>query len=47
VKEKDREMAKWEKIHEDESRWFRLASTLQYPIELENMRMQLHLYRRL
>jgi 25S rRNA (uracil2843-N3)-methyltransferase len=48
VKEKkDREEVKWEKIHEDESRWFRLAPTLRYPIELENMRMQLHLYRRL
>ncbi|KAF1921634.1 hypothetical protein BDU57DRAFT_56358 [Ampelomyces quisqualis] len=41
-----KEEAKWEKIHEDESRWFRLGPTLQYPIELENMRMQLHLYRR-
>jgi 25S rRNA (uracil2843-N3)-methyltransferase len=41
-----KEEAKWEKIHEDESRWFRLGLTLQYPIELENMRMQVHLYRR-
>ncbi|KAF2126410.1 hypothetical protein P153DRAFT_378000 [Dothidotthia symphoricarpi CBS 119687] len=41
------EAAKWEKVHEDESRWFRLDPTLKYPIELENMRMQLHLYRRL
>jgi 25S rRNA (uracil2843-N3)-methyltransferase len=47
VKDKDREEAKWEKIHTDESRWFRLVETLKYPIELENMRMQLHLYRRL
>lgn len=38
--------ARWEKIHEDESRWFRLGTTLQYSIELENMRMQVHLYRR-
>jgi 25S rRNA (uracil2843-N3)-methyltransferase len=37
----------WEKIHEDESRWFRLDESLQFPIELENMRMQLHLYRKL
>ncbi|KAL5113557.1 hypothetical protein ACEQ8H_008566 [Pleosporales sp. CAS-2024a] len=42
-KDKNKELAKWEKIHEDESRWFRLAHTLQYPIDLENMRMQLHL----
>jgi 25S rRNA (uracil2843-N3)-methyltransferase len=46
-KDKNKEKAKWEKIHEDESRWFRLAPTLRYPIELENMRMQLHLYRKL
>ncbi|KAH7067702.1 hypothetical protein BKA63DRAFT_123138 [Paraphoma chrysanthemicola] len=39
--------ALWEKVHEDESRWFRLDAVLRYPIELENMRMQLHLYRRL
>jgi len=45
---KKKEMdAKWEKVHEDESRWFRLSPDLRYPIELENMRMQVHLYRRL
>jgi 25S rRNA (uracil2843-N3)-methyltransferase len=47
VKDADREAAKWEKIHTDESRWFRLDEALKYPIELENMRMQLHLYRKL
>jgi 25S rRNA (uracil2843-N3)-methyltransferase len=47
VKDADREAAKWEKIHTDESRWFRLDETLKYPMELENMRMQLHLYRKL
>jgi 25S rRNA (uracil2843-N3)-methyltransferase len=36
----------WTKLNEDESRWFRLDNHLRYPIELENMRMQLHLYRR-
>jgi len=41
------EIASWEKITEDDSRWFRLDGRLQYPIELENMRMQLHLYRKL
>lgn len=41
------EAAKWEKVHEDDSRWFRLDPALKYPIELENMRMQLHLYQRL
>jgi 25S rRNA (uracil2843-N3)-methyltransferase len=38
---------KWEKIMDDDSRWFRLPSELKYPIDLENMRYQIHLYRRL
>ncbi|RMZ71391.1 hypothetical protein GMOD_00005944 [Pyrenophora seminiperda CCB06] len=38
---------RWEKVSEQESRWFRLDERLQYPIDLENMRMQVHLYRRL
>lgn len=46
LNESKKEKVKWEKTREDESRWFRLGQTLQYPIELENMRMQLHLYRR-
>ncbi|KAF1831892.1 hypothetical protein BDW02DRAFT_27143 [Decorospora gaudefroyi] len=41
------EVPRWEKLKEDGSRWFRLDERLRYPIELENMRMQLHLYRRL
>jgi 25S rRNA (uracil2843-N3)-methyltransferase len=40
------EEASWEKVKEDESRWFRLDEALEYPIELEDMRVQLHLYRR-
>jgi 25S rRNA (uracil2843-N3)-methyltransferase len=40
------EEVKWVKVQEDESRWFRLDERLEYPIDLENMRMQLHLYRR-
>ncbi|TKA83373.1 hypothetical protein B0A55_01036 [Friedmanniomyces simplex] len=39
--------ARWEKVVSDESRWFRLPLGLEYPIELENMRYQMHLYRRL
>ncbi|KAL2757953.1 hypothetical protein ACRALDRAFT_2078956, partial [Sodiomyces alcalophilus JCM 7366] len=35
----------WEKIEEDESIWFRLSDSLRYPIQLENMRYQMHLYR--
>lgn len=41
------EEAKWEKIKEEESTWFRLGEGLRYPIELEHMRYQLHLYQRL
>ena len=37
----------WEKLVSDDSRWFRLPEGLKYPIELEDMRYQLHLYRRL
>ncbi|MCJ1298864.1 hypothetical protein MMC08_001655 [Hypocenomyce scalaris] len=37
----------WEKLVSDESRWFRLPEGLTYPIELEDMRYQIHLYRRL
>ncbi|KAF2025362.1 hypothetical protein EK21DRAFT_76588 [Setomelanomma holmii] len=44
---KSNQEMKWKKIDEDESRWFRLDPALRYPIELENMRMQLHLYRRI
>ena len=41
------EVKLWEKLQDDDSRWFRLDDRLEYPIELENMRMQLHLYRRI
>lgn len=37
----------WEKIESQDSEWFRLPSELRYPIELEDMRYQMHLYRRL
>jgi 25S rRNA (uracil2843-N3)-methyltransferase len=37
---------KWQKTLEDESRWFRIDGQLKYPIDLENMRYQIHLYRR-
>ncbi|KAF2806586.1 uncharacterized protein BDZ99DRAFT_98331 [Mytilinidion resinicola] len=39
--------ASWEKLESDESRWFRLPQGLKYPIELENMRYQLHLFQKL
>jgi 25S rRNA (uracil2843-N3)-methyltransferase len=41
------EDSQWKKIEEEESRWYRMREELRYPIELENMRFQLHLYRRL
>jgi 25S rRNA (uracil2843-N3)-methyltransferase len=41
------EVPMWEKLREEESTWFRVPAGLKYPLELENMRFQLHLYRRL
>ena len=35
----------WERLSSEESTWFRLPEGLHYPIQLENMRYQLHLYR--
>uniref|UniRef100_L2FU75 Uncharacterized protein n=1 Tax=Colletotrichum fructicola (strain Nara gc5) TaxID=1213859 RepID=L2FU75_COLFN len=35
----------WEKVESHDSVWFRLAEGLRYPISLENMRYQMHLYR--
>ena len=37
----------WEKVEDLDSRWCRLKRELIYPIDLEDMRYQLHLYRRL
>lgn len=36
----------WEKLEARESVWFRLTPELKYPIPLEDMRYQVHLYRR-
>ncbi|KIX96379.1 uncharacterized protein Z520_07645 [Fonsecaea multimorphosa CBS 102226] len=40
--------SKWRKSVSDDSRWFRLSQQqpLKYPMELENMRYQIHLYQR-
>lgn len=46
-REQDQETPRWEKLREEESTWFRLPEGLDYPLELEDMRYQLHLYRRL
>lgn len=37
----------WDCIESTDSRWFRLPPSLQYPLELENMRYQMSLWRRL
>lgn len=36
----------WEKLYSHDSTWFRLPAELTYPITLEDMRYQIHLYRR-
>ncbi|KAI1350898.1 hypothetical protein F5Y01DRAFT_284655 [Xylaria sp. FL0043] len=36
---------KWEKLESHDSVWFRVVEGLCYPIPLENMRYQMHLYR--
>ncbi|ETI20576.1 hypothetical protein G647_08613 [Cladophialophora carrionii CBS 160.54] len=44
---RDGDNSKWKKVVSDDSRWFRLnQQLLKYPIELENMRYQIHLYQR-
>jgi 25S rRNA (uracil2843-N3)-methyltransferase len=35
---------KWSKLSSDESKWFRLPPGLEYPIALEHMRYQIHVY---
>jgi len=37
----------WEKLLSEDSKWFRVPENLRYPISLENMRYQIHLYRRI
>ena len=37
----------WEKVDSHDSRWFRLPEALKYPLNLEDMRYQVHLYRRI
>lgn len=39
------EDAEWEKVASADSVWFRLGQELKYPIQLEDMRYQMHLYR--
>lgn len=37
----------WVKLVSEESKWFRIPESVRYPIPLENMRYQMHLYRRM
>ncbi|KAI9734612.1 MAG: hypothetical protein M1834_002213 [Cirrosporium novae-zelandiae] len=45
--ETDGEGAQWEKLISEDSKWFRRPPSLKYPVELEDMRYQIHIYRRL
>lgn len=38
--------ASWVKVVSEDSKWFRMPEELRYPIPLENMRYQMHLYKR-
>ena len=44
-KPRAKKLCKWEKLQTKESVWFRLDRTLKYPMKLEDMRYQMHLYR--
>lgn len=44
--EEGEETAMWDKLEEKDSEWFRLGQGLRYAIPLEDMRYQMHLYRR-
>ena len=37
----------WEKLASSDSAWFRLSDNLKYPLDLEDMRYQYHLYKRI
>lgn len=39
-------ISKWRKQEADDSRWFRVNDKLNHPVELENMRYQIHVYQR-
>lgn len=44
--EEDADEEKWVKVESKDSVWFRLGNELRYPIPLEDMRYQMHLYRK-
>ena len=44
---KGKGVSRWEIVISEDSQWYRLPDNLRYPIQLENMRYQMHLYRRI
>lgn len=42
-----KEGPRWEKVVDESSMWYRLDEGLEYPVSLENMRSQVHLFRRI
>lgn len=38
---------RWEKVVGEDSMWYRLEESLDYPVSLENMKFQVHLFRRI
>lgn len=45
--EEEEEQPTWEKIVHEDSMWYRLEEGLEYPVSLENMRFQVHVFRRI
>ncbi|KAI0134140.1 hypothetical protein BJ170DRAFT_186534 [Xylariales sp. AK1849] len=45
AKKREERACRWEKVASHDSLWFRMDERLRYPIALENMRYQMHLYR--
>ena len=45
LRDPKRETPSWERLETQDSVWFRLSKELSYPLQLEDMRYQIHLYR--
>jgi 25S rRNA (uracil2843-N3)-methyltransferase len=45
LRDPKKEVSSWERLETQDSVWFRLSKDLSYPMQLEDMRYQLHLYR--
>lgn len=42
----ERSTCAWKKVMSEESIWYRLEQELEYPVSLENMRFQIHMFKR-